>query len=84
MELSEAQLAELARIRSWACCLEPERRFLAEIEIVQLKARIAHLEFTLELEEAWEETEHTFFADFLVVKIEELQEIIRVQEGEKG
>ncbi len=34
---SEEQLAELERIRSWACCLEPERRFLAEIRSASLR-----------------------------------------------
>jgi len=37
MELNENQLAELERIRGWACCFEPERRFMAEIKVAQLK-----------------------------------------------
>ena len=32
MDLSDDQLAELERIRGRACCMEPERRFMAEIE----------------------------------------------------
>ncbi|NOR88991.1 MAG: hypothetical protein GQ524_01940 [Anaerolineales bacterium] len=46
-------------------------------EIAKLKAKVIHLEFTLELEDAWDKTEHVFFADFLVEKIERLQETIR-------
>ena len=37
MDLSDDQLAELERIRGWACCMEPERRFMAEIENAALK-----------------------------------------------
>lgn len=31
--MSDDQLAELERIREWACCMEPERRFMAEIDL---------------------------------------------------
>ena len=41
MNLSEGQLAELERIRGWACCLEPERRFMAEVENAALKGIVA-------------------------------------------
>ena len=37
MKLGDAQLAELERIREWACCLEPERRFMAEVKVAALK-----------------------------------------------
>ena len=36
--MSDEQEAELERIRSWACCLEPERRFMAEVKVAQLEA----------------------------------------------
>ena len=35
--MDESQLTELERIRGWACCLEPERRYLAEIKADNLK-----------------------------------------------
>ena len=50
MKLSEAQLAELERIRSWACCMEPERRFMAEVENAALKRLRAYVK------ERWKES----------------------------
>ena len=43
--LSEEQSAELERIRGWACCQEPELRFMAEIKATKLErvARIAKM-----------------------------------------
>ena len=38
MELSDEQLVELERIRGWACCMEPERRFTAEIKNASARA----------------------------------------------
>ena len=40
MKLNDAQLVELERIREWACCLEPERRFMAEAETATLKREL--------------------------------------------
>jgi len=42
--MNEQQLAELERIRSWACCFEPERRFMAEIRVAQLEDEHTSLE----------------------------------------
>ena len=41
--MSDDQLAELERIRGWACCMEPERRFVAEVENAVLKSAIVGL-----------------------------------------
>ena len=37
MLLNSKQRLELKTIQSWACCFEPERRFWAEIRVVQLE-----------------------------------------------
>ena len=51
MGLNKLQALELERIRGWACCLEPERRFMAEVKVAKLEAeleqrrtQIAHLQ----------------------------------------
>ena len=38
MELSNEQLAELEEIHGWACCMEPERRFMAGIRVANARA----------------------------------------------
>lgn len=35
--MDKVQQAELERIRTWACCFEPERRFMAEVKNAQLE-----------------------------------------------
>lgn len=44
MPLTNEQLVELERIREWACCFEPERRFMAEVKIAQLEAENERLQ----------------------------------------
>ena len=38
MELSQIQKSDLEAMRRWACCLEPERRFWAEIRLASARA----------------------------------------------
>ena len=48
---------------------------LSLLKNVELEGRVQHLELTLGLEDSWDETEYTFFADYLVARVAELKKV---------
>ena len=76
MKLNDDQLAELEKIRGWACCLEPERRFMAEIKFAALKREIAeHAEYD------WEGNPINWCAALLTGDEDELESLKRARDG---
>jgi len=49
MKLTRDQEAELEKMRRWACCFEPERRFLADVECAALKQENERLRLWLQV-----------------------------------